>query len=460
MAIAQAGLAAAQGVAAEHAASMGEQLMWSGRPLPGRHALRAMPGVLLGLPFAAMSPLWFAGAWSGPARHSLALSLTSSGAGILFAVVGASLILGPLLAYRRAQRTVYAITGAAAHVIVLGVTRRIETYGGPDLAQVRCVERSDGSGDLLFPRRMAGRTRVDSGGFRGVPNVRQVERLLRSAASHEAAIPATAPDTAAVRAVRQIAVLGSVLMLGFFGFTAFSMLRSSPGMSRSAPASPPAAAPGLAEAPDTAPLPAAPAVPSPARSAAPPRATPVPRAPAEPAAPAPSATERDAIACATGAADACSRAGFALAHGTAGAPDPQRAAPLLARGCDLGSAGACRQLGWMLSKGEGIAPDAASALARNVRGCELGDGDACSAAAFTLAYGQGVGQDRAAAVRMAERSCGDGSHPRACAVLGDVLEGRAGDGDRARALKVYRGCCTSGDTGCCSSAERLARALP
>jgi hypothetical protein len=326
-----------------------------------------------------------------------------------------------LIAYRRAQRTTYAITSAGAHILVEGAPRRIDTYGGPDLVHFRCIERPDGSGDLVFPVR---RKQDDSGGFFGVANVRHVEQVLRLAAGGVAPVPDAAPVGAAgVRGVGIAAALGSAAMLAIFGFTALPLLRSSTGMSQPAPSSPPARARQVASLPM----------------------------------PAPSAVERDAGACASGAAGACSSAGLALARGTAGLPDSERARPLLERGCDLGSASACRQLGWMLSKGEGIAVDHAGALARNLRGCELGSGDACSAAAFSLAYGQGVAQNRAAALGLAERACGDGSHPRACAVLGDLLMRRTGEGDRARALQVYRGCCTSGDSGCCTSASNLAR---
>jgi hypothetical protein len=182
--------------------------------------------MVVGLPFTLMTPLLMAGAWASP---TLALSLAFSVGVLLCVVAGVALVLGPLLAYRRAQRTVYMITSAGAHVIVEGATRRIETYCGPDLAHIRCVERPDGSGDLVFPRRLVGRSPPDSGGFYGVPSVVQVQRELRRRIAIPAAATRAPPlDPAVFRLVGWIPVLGSVVMLGLIAFIAFLVLRSPP----------------------------------------------------------------------------------------------------------------------------------------------------------------------------------------------------------------------------------------
>ena len=170
----------------------GERLLWSGSPAPGLAALRALPGTLIGIPFAGFAVFWIWSAWS----------ITSKGRpegpwaffplfGVPFVLVGLGVMAAPLWAYLAAGKTVYALTEKRALIIHGGM---VQTYDGATMAAIARHERPDGSGSVWFASReyttKRGSLRQARIGFEGIPEVRQVEQMVRALAERTAAKPA------------------------------------------------------------------------------------------------------------------------------------------------------------------------------------------------------------------------------------------------------------------------------
>lgn len=160
----------------------GERLLWSGTPAPGEAASAALPGTFIGIPFTGFAAFWIWSAWSmmpqaaGPWRFFPLF-------GVPFALIGLGVMLAPIWAALRARNTVYAVTERRAMIIVNGGGGGITSYGRADMAEVSRAERADGSGSVFFATRTSttsrGFVKHTRVGFLGIPDVRNVERLIR-----------------------------------------------------------------------------------------------------------------------------------------------------------------------------------------------------------------------------------------------------------------------------------------
>jgi len=162
----------------------GERLLWSGSPSPGAMAMSGLPVSLFGVPFLAFACFWIWGAWTGVTRggHAPGPFLFFPLFGVPFVLVGLGLVAAPLFAYLGARQTVYAVTDKRAFILVgLGV-KNVRSFYHADVGELTRFEKADGSGTLWFAKRLF---TTSSGvntariGFVGIPNVRQVEQLIR-----------------------------------------------------------------------------------------------------------------------------------------------------------------------------------------------------------------------------------------------------------------------------------------
>lgn len=188
--------------------SPGETLLWAGQPSPGRMARQGIVPMLFGIPFTAFALFWTAMAGGfGFLLGGAVQSAGGSGAfaapfllfplfGLIFVVVGFGLLLSPLWLYLGAGRTLYAVTSKRVIVwngrVFGGVT--VRSLSPAQLGDRARTEAGDGSGDLVFPRAATlstyqdtdstngfsqTRTRVTQFGFFGIPQVKQVDDLMR-----------------------------------------------------------------------------------------------------------------------------------------------------------------------------------------------------------------------------------------------------------------------------------------
>ena len=167
----------------------GERIAWMAQPRPGRFALRALPAVVFGIPWTAFAIFWMCGA-SGFEMPDFAEGFDLFPLfGIPFVLIGLAMLLSPLWMWRRAGRTIYAITDRRAILFGGGLTRNIRSFSPASLGKLRRRQRSDGSGDIILyeetSRDSDGDTRRTSVGFFAIPDVRDVEQMLRELAAQQ-----------------------------------------------------------------------------------------------------------------------------------------------------------------------------------------------------------------------------------------------------------------------------------
>jgi hypothetical protein len=156
----------------------GERLLWHGKPDPRRGLLAMIPIVLFAIPWTGFAVFWTAAASgllfedSRPGWISLFALF-----GVPFILVGLGMLTSPYWSYKKAQRTVYALTSRRAMIITGRSTKKVESYTGNDIGIVARTERPNGTGDVLFAT-IEGKKSSQKVGFIGIPDVRRVERLL------------------------------------------------------------------------------------------------------------------------------------------------------------------------------------------------------------------------------------------------------------------------------------------
>jgi hypothetical protein len=170
----------------------GERLLWSGQPDPRRSMIRSIPIVLFGIPWTAFAVFWTAGAagftlpdFDKPAELIFVLFPLF---GVPFILVGLGMLTSPYWAYRKAQKTLYAVTDRRVLIASFGRSKKVESYFEQDIGDISRTERADGSGDIIFRTEeytnRRGSQRTKAIGFWAVANVRQVERVMLDTFKH------------------------------------------------------------------------------------------------------------------------------------------------------------------------------------------------------------------------------------------------------------------------------------
>jgi hypothetical protein len=221
----------------------GETVVWSGRPQPGSIARRALPKALFGLAFVAFTLFWMAGVVSGKgnnwdkgkivapfASHNVAIAAL---AGLWMLPPGFYMLSWPLWAWRRARRTLYALTDRRAIVLEVGSRGRHRTssFTTETVALMQCDEHGEGKGDLLFQNRKTWVSQSEAVGFLGIERVREVEALVRKTLSvaRDAATTANANDAGPPVEERRYRIGGSfrlcqAIALTLGGISAFCLI--------------------------------------------------------------------------------------------------------------------------------------------------------------------------------------------------------------------------------------------
>jgi hypothetical protein len=162
----------------------GERLLWSGRPVALRYALRkSMATFLFGLVFFSFAVFWVHGAAFAECRTAT----DSSGFpfflyGIPFVAIRAGMLLSPLWHFWRGQRTRYALTDERAVIDTAGpFARRVSV----PLHVIRFVELRGSTpvGDVVFQESIVSDSNGATArrdGFIAIADAARVEQLLRS----------------------------------------------------------------------------------------------------------------------------------------------------------------------------------------------------------------------------------------------------------------------------------------
>jgi hypothetical protein len=178
-----------------------ERLLWTGSPDPARWAAGGIPAMLFGIPFTLFALFWMAMA-GGISFLSSGIARQTGGPGfatpfmffplfgLIFVAVGLGLLLSPLWAYLKAQRTIYAITDRRAITLEENAfgSRSVRSFGPDEISLMERRENANGIGDLVFSRERYNtyrngrhRSHLRENGFFAIPDARSVERILREA---------------------------------------------------------------------------------------------------------------------------------------------------------------------------------------------------------------------------------------------------------------------------------------
>jgi hypothetical protein len=156
----------------------GERLLWYGKPDPKRQLLGSLFILLFGIPWTAFALFW-TGAATGLIWGDRELGWQSLFGlfGVPFVLVGLGMLTSPYWIYRKAQRTVYAISNRRAMIISGTRARKIQSFAGPDIGLIERTERTNGKRDVMFATITANKN-TQRIGFIGIMEARRVEQLL------------------------------------------------------------------------------------------------------------------------------------------------------------------------------------------------------------------------------------------------------------------------------------------
>lgn len=171
----------------------GEELRYAGVPSPWRTALTKLPMALFGLflggfalfwTIGAASSAWFAGNPGAQAVGGMRMVFPLFG--LPFLGVGLAAALSPLWAGLRARRTACCVTDQRAVRLQCGGRMTVESWSPRDMTDITKSIHADGTGTLLFARRVRAGSwdrsweslNSDRVGFHGVPDPQVCEEAL------------------------------------------------------------------------------------------------------------------------------------------------------------------------------------------------------------------------------------------------------------------------------------------
>ena len=168
----------------------GESLLWMGKPIPKRLAMKTMPIILFAIPWTAFALFWTAGAagFKFP-QFNQGFDLFPL-FGLPFILIGLGMFCSPLWMVWKAKRTAYVLTNKRAILFDGGRSTTIRSFYLGKLDKLRRIQHADGSGDLIFDREVKvdseGDNQTTDHGFLAINNVKKVEDHVRSIADYGA----------------------------------------------------------------------------------------------------------------------------------------------------------------------------------------------------------------------------------------------------------------------------------
>ena len=165
----------------------GERVQWIGMPQARFFTPGSTTAFLFAIPWTAFSIFWICGA------SGFKMPDFSNGAGLFplfgvpFVLIGVGMLSSPLWAYRKASKTVYAITDRRAITFDGGRSTTVRSYLPEKLKDIYRKEKKDGSGDVVIVRKAwhdsDGDRRSEELGFLRIANPREVEDMLNQLAA-------------------------------------------------------------------------------------------------------------------------------------------------------------------------------------------------------------------------------------------------------------------------------------
>jgi hypothetical protein len=161
----------------------GESLLWTGQPAPLRIVRQTLPILIFAVPWTTLALYWLVSIWDVRRPEFDQTSYLRFLPFLPFLLIVATLLAIPYWAYRRAGRTVYAVTDQRCLIITANRLNYVESFTREDIERIRRVERAQGTGDLIFIPSAAyaaqDLTRVKTTGFYGISQVGMVEEIIQ-----------------------------------------------------------------------------------------------------------------------------------------------------------------------------------------------------------------------------------------------------------------------------------------
>lgn len=161
----------------------GEKITWIGAPVPRRFAMRSIPIVLFGIPWTAFVLFWTCAASGFQIPDFKEAVDLFPLFGIPFVLSGFGMLSSPFWMLRKAKKTAYVLTNTRAIIFEDGFSASIRSFAPDRLTDLRREQHSDGSGDLIFERKLSydcdGGCQTTDHGFLAVSNVKAVEDMVR-----------------------------------------------------------------------------------------------------------------------------------------------------------------------------------------------------------------------------------------------------------------------------------------
>jgi hypothetical protein len=168
----------------------GENVVWQAKAHPRLFSAKGIFPAFFGL-------IWLGvvGTMIFTDHHGRGLRPVSLFPLIPFSIVGLVFVAAPLLRLFGSRRTFYLITNKRAMIVTLGSTKRVQTYYPEKLQSLERRERSDDRGDIIIERTTGisayggyqNSRYLQEVGFMNIPDVKNVEGLLRDLARSTAA---------------------------------------------------------------------------------------------------------------------------------------------------------------------------------------------------------------------------------------------------------------------------------
>lgn len=158
-----------------------EKVLWSAQPNISLIIKKEMPAFKAGLFTCALPVIMAAVIYSQGEKIPTAAMVMIS---LLF-LLGLLFVTSPYFAVKKAKKTLYAITGKRAIVIVNNSEPYIESYGQDKFKDVAKTVGKGGGGNLIFEKiilykrsKRGTKTKVKKRGFIGIDNVADVEKII------------------------------------------------------------------------------------------------------------------------------------------------------------------------------------------------------------------------------------------------------------------------------------------
>ena len=159
----------------------GERILWLEQPIPRFLTAVSISTFLFGIPWTAFTIFWmFAAAGFRKPELSRGIFNLFPLFGLPFFLVGIGMLTSPLWSYRKALKTVYAITDRRAFVLISGRTTTIRSYLPERLQDIHRIEKRDGTGDVIFGPASEGNHQAHACGFLNIRNPKAAEQTLRN----------------------------------------------------------------------------------------------------------------------------------------------------------------------------------------------------------------------------------------------------------------------------------------